>query len=203
MTGRLTCLFPQAPRERTWREAVEPMRCEVLYRRRVTTCSRCLVSRLPVPRDFSPWIDLPRSVMDCLPWTCHFAWEARSEHVSNISLPQPNGIDDSSKRDSSAAGVLILLFKVHCLPGGTSKQKQLVSLRAEKKKAPCPRTPPPSQPSWPYQLLTKNLNVGQPQSTPRISKCHRDRATYEDNSRSQKPHQGIRWGMQPASQLAV
>lgn len=115
--------------------------------------------------------------MDCLLWTCHFTWEARSEHVSNISLPQPNWIDESSKRDSSAARVLILLFKVHCLPGGTSKQKQFISVvRTEEKKHPKHRhrytlshQTRVSKPSWLYQLPTKNLNVGQPQSTPRIS----------------------------------
>lgn len=59
-----------------------------------------------------------------------------------LSLPQPQGINDSSERDSSAAGVLHSPFRVHCLPGGTATQKRLTAASAEKGETSCPRTPP-------------------------------------------------------------
>lgn len=73
-------------------------------------------------------------------------------------------------------------------------------------KAPCPKTPPllhliklDKGFSAFLTLPTKNLHAGRPQSTPQVPKCHIYRAMKENSSRSQTPHQGMRWGLQPAS----
>lgn len=160
-----------------------------------------------LPSDFSPRIDLPRSVMDCLLRMCRFTWEARSERISNISLPQPNWIDGSSKQDSSAAGVLNLLFQVHCLLGGISKQKQLISVCTDEKKHPAPKH---------HHCYTSSnwTRVFQPSwlCLPKIFMLDGHRAHIRSRSAiSTEPwrktaadprchtHQGMRWGLQPAS----
>lgn len=101
-----------------------------------------------------------------------------------------------------------MLFKVHCLPGSTSKTTHFSSTHG-REKAPCPKAPPSlhlitSDKGFPaFLTLPKILMLGSHKAHHESLECHRDRATKGESSRSQKPHWGIRSGTQPASQLAL